>query len=211
MALQMLKKWLIGAGKMAEIKVGVLALQGGVAEHLDHLNQIKNVQALAVKKPEELNSCSGLIIPGGESTTIRKLIKAYNFKEAIIKFNQQQKVIWGSCAGLILLAAEVEGEKEDQLELLDIKVKRNAFGSQLNSFIEKAVIPKISDSVQELVFIRAPLITEVGKDIEILYQKEGQIAAVESKTLIATAFHPELTESTVFHQYFVDKVRKSNN
>ncbi|MEC9489630.1 MAG: pyridoxal 5'-phosphate synthase glutaminase subunit PdxT, partial [Halanaerobiales bacterium] len=181
------------------ITVGVLALQGGVAEHLDHLNQIKNVQALAVKKPAELNYCSGLIIPGGESTTIRKLIKAYNFKEAIIKFNQQQKVIWGSCAGLILLAAEVEGEKEEQLGLLDIKVKRNAFGSQLNSFIEKAVISEISDSIQELVFIRAPLITGIGKDVEILYQKEGQIAAVETKNLIGTSFHPELTDSTAFH------------
>ncbi|TDO94665.1 5'-phosphate synthase pdxT subunit [Halanaerobium saccharolyticum] len=190
-----------------KIKVGVLALQGGVAEHLDHLNQIENVQALAVKKPEELNSCAGLIIPGGESTTIRKLIKAYNFKKAIRKFYQQQKVIWGSCAGLILLAAEVEGEKEEQLGLLDIKVKRNAFGSQLNSFIEKAVIPKISDSIQELVFIRAPLITEVGRGIEILYQKEGQIAAVESKNLIGTSFHPELTDSNAFHQYFVSKIR----
>lgn len=206
MVLQMLKKWLIGAGKM-ETKVGVLALQGGVAEHLNHLNQIENVRAVAVKKPEKLNSCSGLIIPGGESTTMRKLIKAYNFRESIINFSQQQKVIWGSCAGLILMAAEVEGEKKDQLGLLDIKVKRNAFGSQLNSFIEKDVIPKISDLVQELVFIRAPLITEVGKDIEILYQKEGQIAAVESKNLIATAFHPELTDSTVFHQYFVNKIR----
>jgi len=206
----MLKKWLIGAGKM-EIKVGVLALQGGVSEHLNHLNQIENVRAVAVKKPEELDSCSGLIIPGGESTTIRKLIKDYNFKVAIKDFSQQQKVIWGSCAGLILLAAEVEGENDEQLGLLDIKVKRNAFGSQLNSFIEKAVIPKVSESPQELVFIRAPLITEVGKDIEILYQRKDQIAAVESKNMIATAFHPELTESTVFHQYFVDKVRKSNN
>jgi len=206
----MLKKWLIGAGKM-EIKVGVLALQGGVAEHLNHLNQIENVRAVAVKKPEELDSCSGLIIPGGESTTIRKLIRHYHFKNAIEDFNQQEKIIWGSCAGLILLAAEIEGENEEQLALLDIKVKRNAFGSQLDSFIEKDIIPKVSDSVQELVFIRAPLITEVGKDIEILYQKEGQIAAVENKNIIATAFHPELTDSTIFHQYFVDKIKSLNN
>ncbi|MGM0500030.1 MAG: pyridoxal 5'-phosphate synthase glutaminase subunit PdxT [Bacillota bacterium] len=194
-----------------KVKVGVLALQGGVTEHLNHLNQIENVQAVAVKKPEQLNDCNGLIIPGGESTTMRKLIKHYNFKEAIKAFDQQQKVIWGSCAGLILLAAEIEGENNEQLALLNIKVKRNAFGSQLDSFIDKAVIPKVSDSVQELVFIRAPLITEVGKDIDILYQKEGQIAAVENKNIIATAFHPELTESTIFHQYFVEKVKSFSN
>lgn len=210
MGLQMLKKWLIGAGKM-KVKVGVLALQGGVTEHLNHLNQIENVQAVAVKKPEQLNDCNGLIIPGGESTTMRKLIKHYNFKEAIKAFDQQQKVIWGSCAGLILLAAEIEGENNEQLALLNIKVKRNAFGSQLDSFIDKAVIPKVSDSVQELVFIRAPLITEVGKDIDILYQKEGQIAAVENKNIIATAFHPELTEGLDFHQYFVEKVKSFSN
>lgn len=205
MDLLTLKKWLIGAGRM-KIKVGVLALQGGVAEHLNHLNQIENVQAVAVKKPEELNSCSGLIIPGGESTTMRKLIKDYHFTEAIKEFSKQQKVIWGSCAGLILLAAEIEGENEEQLGLLEIKVKRNAFGSQLNSFIEEAVIPKISESPQELVFIRAPLITEVGRGIEILYQKEGQIAAVESNNLIGTSFHPELTDSIDFHRYFVEKI-----
>lgn len=210
MDLQMQKKWLIGAGKMV-IKVGVLALQGGVAEHLNHLNQIENVQAVAVKKPEELNSCSGLIIPGGESTTIRKLIKDYNFKSAIKNFKLQEKVIWGSCAGLILLAAEVEGENNEQLALLDIKVKRNAFGSQLDSFIEKAIIPKVSAEAQELVFIRAPLITEIGENIEILYQKEGQIAAVESKNLIGTSFHPELTKSTIFHQYFIRKVKCFSN
>ncbi len=210
MALQIQKKWLIGAGKM-ETKIGVLALQGGVAEHLNHLNQIENVQAVAVKKPEELNSCLGLIIPGGESTTMRKLIKDYDFKKAIKDFNQQQKVIWGSCAGLILLAAEIEGENEEQLALLDIKVKRNAFGSQLDSFIEKDIIPKVSADPQELVFIRAPLITKVAENVEILYQKEDQIAAVESKNIIATSFHPELTESTIFHQYFIEKVKNLSN
>ena len=164
----------------------------------EHLNQIENVRGVAVKKPEELNSCSGLIIPGGESTTMRKLIKDYDFKKAIKAFNQQQKVIWGSCAGLILLAAEIEGENEEQLALLDIKVKRNAFGSQLDSFIEKDIIPKVSADPQELVFIRAPLITEVAENVEILYQKEDQIEAFESNNIIATSFHPELTESTIF-------------
>lgn len=210
MGLQMLKKWLIGAGNM-EIKIGVLALQGGVAEHLNHLNQIKNIRATAIKKPEELNSCSGLIIPGGESTTIRKLIKHYHFKNAIEDFNQQEKLIWGSCAGLILLAAEIEGENKEQLALLDIKVKRNAFGSQLDSFIAKDIIPKVSAEPQELVFIRAPLITEVGPDVNILYKKDDQIAAVENKNIIATAFHPELTESIDFHQYFVDKIKRLVN
>ncbi|MFP4021001.1 MAG: pyridoxal 5'-phosphate synthase glutaminase subunit PdxT [Halanaerobium sp.] len=202
------KKWLIGAGKM-KTTVGVLALQGGVAEHLNHLNQIKNIKGISVKKPAQLKNCSGLIIPGGESTTIRKLIKKYDFIDAIKNFHQEGKTIWGTCAGLILLASEVEGEKENAqlLRLLDIKVKRNAFGSQLNSFIEKDIIPAISTEALELVFIRAPLITEVGKNIRIIYQKQNQVAAVESSTVLGTAFHPELTDSNAFHQYFVDKIR----
>ncbi|MFP4372293.1 MAG: pyridoxal 5'-phosphate synthase glutaminase subunit PdxT [Halanaerobium sp.] len=189
--------------------VGVLALQGGVAEHLNHLNQIKNIKGISVKKPAQLKNCSGLIIPGGESTTIRKLIKKYDFIDAIKNFHQEGKTIWGTCAGLILLASEVEGEKENAqlLRLLDIKVKRNAFGSQLNSFIEKDIIPAISTEALELVFIRAPLITEVGKNIRIIYQKQNQVAAVESSTVLGTAFHPELTDSNAFHQYFVDKIR----
>lgn len=203
----MQKKWLIGAGKM-EIKIGVLALQGGVAEHLNHLNQIKGVKAKAIKKPAALADCKGLIIPGGESTTMRKLIKEYDFLEALKNFHQQKNIIWGSCAGLILMAKEVAGEKNEQLALLDIKVKRNAFGSQLNSFIDKDIISKVSDQPQELVYIRAPLIQEIGPDIEVLYQKDNKILAVESKYLIGTSFHPELTTSTIFHQYFVDKIKK---
>lgn len=190
-----------------EVKIGVLALQGGVAEHLNHLNQIKGVKAEAIKKPAALAKCKGLIIPGGESTTMRKLIKEYGFLEALQDFHQQKNVIWGSCAGLILMAKEVEGEKNDQLALLDIKVKRNAFGSQLNSFIDQDIVAKVSDQPQELVYIRAPLIKEVGPNIEILYQKENKILAVENDYLIGTSFHPELTDSTIFHQYFVNKVR----
>ncbi|MFW5749988.1 MAG: pyridoxal 5'-phosphate synthase glutaminase subunit PdxT [Halanaerobium sp.] len=194
-----------------KIKVGVLALQGGVAEHLNHLNQIENIKGIPVKKPEQLKNCSGLIIPGGESTTMRKLIKKYDFTEAIQDFHHQGNFIWGTCAGLILLAVEVEEEsKNDQLlKLLDVKVKRNAFGSQLNSFIEKAVIPEISAEPLELVFIRAPIITDIGKNIEILYQQQNQIAAVESSNVLGTTFHPELTESSAFHQYFVNKIRNN--
>lgn len=202
-----LKKWQIEAGSMADLNVGVLALQGGVAEHLAHLKRIENVNALPVKKPEQLKKCSGLIIPGGESTTMKKLIINYNFNQAIKKFARQNKFIWGTCAGLILLASEVEGEKNNGiLGLLDISVKRNAYGSQLNSFIERDFVAKVSKYKQELIFIRAPLITKVGEKIDILYQKEEQIAAVESNNIIATAFHPELTESNVFHQYFVNKI-----
>ena len=190
-----------------DLKVGVLALQGGVKEHISHLEKIEKVVAISVKKPDELESLSGLIIPGGESTTMRKLIREYNFKDPLIDFHKQKKIIWGTCAGLILLSREVEGEYKEQLSLLDIKVKRNAFGSQLNSFIIEDKIPKISENSLELVFIRAPLITEVGEDVEILYNNSGEIAAVESDYLIGTAFHPELTESSAFHQYFIDKIR----
>jgi len=194
-----------------DLKVGVLALQGGVEEHIYHLKKIDQVDAVPVKKPEGLESLSGLIIPGGESTTMRKLIKEYNFKDPLIDFHKQKKIIWGTCAGLILLAREVEGEYEKQLSLLDITVKRNAFGSQLNSFIIKDKIPKISENILELVFIRAPLITEVGENIDILYDNSGEIAAVENNYLLGTAFHPELTESSAFHQYFIDKIRNRFN
>lgn len=202
----MQKKWLIGAGKM-ELTVGVLALQGGFREHIDHLNRIRGTNAVPVKKPVELQKCSGLIIPGGESTTMRKLIASYKFKEPIINFYQQQKVIWGTCAGLILMAKEVEGENEDQLGLLDIKIKRNAFGSQLESFVERSLIKKVSDIPQELVFIRAPIITEFNQKLEILHKKDKQITAVESDCLLGTAFHPELTDNLAFHKYFVNKIK----
>lgn len=194
-----------------EITVGVLALQGGVREHIDHLNRLKKVKAVSIKKPLELQKCSGLIIPGGESTTMRKLIDHYKFKDPIINFYQQQKMIWGTCAGLILLAKEVEGEREDQLGLLDIKVKRNAFGSQLESFVERGMIKKVSNIPQELVFIRAPIITEINQNLEILHQKDNQITAVESDYLLGTAFHPELTNSLAFHRYFVNKIKNNSS
>lgn len=203
----MQKKWLIGAGKMLTT-VGVLALQGGVAEHIKHLNILKNVKAIKVKKVADLNKCQGLIIPGGESTAIRKLIRKYDFKDPLLKFHDQKKPIWGTCAGLILLAQNVEGENKDQLGLLKIKVKRNAFGSQLNSFIEKALIKEVAEKPQELIFIRAPLITEIAGDLKILYQKNNQIFAVENDYLLGTSFHPELSEDSSFHKYFVNKIRK---
>ncbi|RQD73136.1 MAG: pyridoxal 5'-phosphate synthase glutaminase subunit PdxT, partial [Halanaerobium sp. MSAO_Bac5] len=113
------------------IKIGVLALQGGVEEHLKHLKRINKVRGVSIKKTEELNSCQGLIIPGGESSTLKKLINKYNFKKAILNFHKSNKKIWGSCAGLIILAKEIENEASS-LGLLDIKVQRNAVGSQLN-------------------------------------------------------------------------------
>ena len=186
------------------VKIGVLALQGGVKEHLNQLNKIDQVKGVPIKKAEELKSCQGLILPGGESSTLKKLINKYHFKKAILNFHDSNKKIWGSCAGLIILAKEIENE-ESSLGLLDIKVKRNVFGSQLNSFIYKAKIPAISKHKIEQVFIRAPIITETAPDIKILASYKEQTTAVESKNILATSFHPELTDDLSVHKYFVNK------
>lgn len=188
--------------------IGILALQGGIEEHFNSLAKIKNIKAVKIKKPEELQKLDGLILPGGESTTISKLIKKQNFLEPIIKMKKQGKAVWGTCAGLILMAKEIENEENICLGLIDIKVKRNAYGSQLDSFICKKSIPKISDQPIELIFIRAPIITDWGNDVKILTKINGTPVAARKDNLLVTAFHPELTNNIKFHQYFVEKLIK---
>lgn len=183
--------------------IGVLDLQGDVAEHLDHLERL-GIAAVRVKEGSDLNNLAGLIIPGGESSCLARLLKIFGIKDQIVQQAQRGMKLWGTCAGAILLADTVIGE-ETFLPLIDIDIQRNAFGSQLDSFVSGALIPRVASDPIPLVFIRAPKITHVGKDVEILLQQDEYIAAAENAGVLVTVFHPELTPSLAFHRYFALK------
>ncbi len=187
------------------MKVGVLALQGAVTEHIRSI-ELAGVEAVAVKKIEELADVQGLIIPGGESTTIGKLMRKYGFIEAIRAFSAAGKPIFGTCAGLIVLAERIEGQDEAHLELMDITVARNAFGRQRESFETDLSIKGIDEPVRA-VFIRAPLITSVGNQVEVLSTYQDEIVTARQGHLLVSSYHPELTDDYRLHQYFVDMVR----
>jgi len=182
--------------------IGILALQGGVIEHRRHLEAL-GVAACEVRYARELDGLRGLILPGGESTCLGRLLKLTGLGDAIVRARQERGLkLWGTCAGAILLAREVEGEKP-HLGLLDITIRRNAFGSQLDSFHGLACVPGVSREPVPLVFIRAPQIVRVGPAARTLLELDGYVAAVESPDgLLATVFHPELSDSLAFHRYF---------
>ncbi|WP_411842981.1 pyridoxal 5'-phosphate synthase glutaminase subunit PdxT [Salinicoccus sp. HZC-1] len=183
------------------MKIGILALQGAVREHAG-LVEACGHEALPIKKVEALDLVDGLIIPGGESTTMRRLMDRYGFTEAL---RRSELPMFGTCAGLILLAENVVGSEEGHLGKLDITVERNSFGRQIDSFEADLDVRGI-DEKAAAVFIRAPHITSTGTGVEILSQVEGKIVAVRSDRHLGISFHPELTDSTVFHQYFIDMV-----
>jgi pyridoxal 5'-phosphate synthase pdxT subunit len=183
--------------------IGVLNLQGGVVEHLDHLERL-GIKALPVKEATDFEGLSGLIIPGGESTCLSRLLRIFSLDAAIIKEYHRGMKIWGTCAGAILLARSVIGEKP-HLGLIDIEVERNGFGSQLESFATEARIPAVAAEPLPLTFIRAPKITSCGPGVEVLLTMEGFTAAAESADVLVTVFHPELTECLAFHRYFARK------
>lgn len=186
------------------LKVGVLDLQGSVIEHVNILNKIANVKPIRVKYKEDLENIDGLIIPGGESTTLGKLLKSFDLYSLLKTKIQEGLPIWGTCAGMILLAKSIEGEEDAHLKVMDIRVKRNAYGSQLDSFLLEDIIPEVSSEPIPLVFIRAPYITSVGNEVKILKKIDGKIVAARENNMLATSFHPELTENKIFHQYFID-------
>ena len=183
--------------------IGVLNLQGGVAEHLDHLARI-GVAGKPVKEAAEIAGLAGLIIPGGESTCLTRLMRIFGIADAVRREFHGGMKIWGTCAGAILLASAVVGE-EPFLSLIDMEIERNSFGSQLDSFAYDASIPRVSREPIPLVFIRAPRITRVGPGVEILLAMDTFVAAAESDGVLATVFHPELTGSLAFHRYFAAK------
>lgn len=187
------------------MKVGVLALQGAVAEHIRSIT-LAGAEGVPIKKVEQLDGIDGLIIPGGESTTIGKLMRKYDFMDAIRQFSAQGKPIFGTCAGLIVLAERIKGDKEAHLKLMDITVARNAFGRQRESFETDLPVKGIEETVRA-VFIRAPLILEVGAGVEVLSTYKDEIVTARQGHLLAASYHPELTDDYRLHQYFVEMVR----
>ena len=193
-------------GKM--IKVGVLAIQGAVAEHLELLNQIPDVCAQEVKYLDELNEIDGLIIPGGESTAIGRLLRDFNLLQPLKERILNGMPVWGTCAGMILLAKSLENDPMVHLGVMDITVERNAYGRQLGSFTTEVEIEKISSNKIPLVFIRAPYVTQVKSDVDILLEVNDHIVACQQKQMLATSFHPELTKDTSFHRYFINMIKQ---
>ena len=189
------------------MKIGVLALQGAFAEHIAVLKKLK-VEAIPVRLPQQLEGLDGLIIPGGESTTITKLMEHYKLKHKIIELAKNNFPIFGTCAGMIVLARELSSSGGvEPAGVMDIKVNRNAFGRQVDSFETEISIPVLGEKPLTGVFIRAPLIESVGKEAEVLARlDDGTIVAARQGKLLVCSFHPELTDDTRFHHYFLDIV-----
>ena len=182
-------------------RIGVLGLQGAYAKHLAILQQL-DVQAVDVRKPEDLEECHGLIIPGGESTTMTKLINEIDMHDALLKFSVDRPV-FGTCAGMILMAAKVDDGRVKTLNLLDIEVERNAYGRQIDSFIDELDVTTNGQAFSMRgVFIRAPRIKKMGDGVEVLASVNGEPVLVQEGHHIAAAFHPELTGETRIHNYF---------
>ena len=188
------------------MKIGVLALQGDFAEHIAMLKRLK-VEASEVRLPQHLKGLDGLIIPGGESTTIGKLANDFGLIEPLREFGQRH-AIWGTCAGAIFLSKDISRD-QPLLGLMDIKVERNAFGRQIDSFETDLDVPELKQATgtknpYHAVFIRAPLIESVAGDAKSLAAlADGRIVAAQQGHFLATAFHPELTNDTRFHEYFL--------
>lgn len=194
------------AGSM---KVGVLSLQGGVREHITILEKL-NIDAVEVKNPSDLKDIKGLILPGGESTANGEILKFNNLFDPIKNIIKQGIPTWGTCSGMVLLAKHIENDSRIHFGLMDIIVKRNAYGSQLESFYVEERILGVGDKPIPLVFIRAPYIIGVGKDVEVLLEVENHIVAVKENNMIATSFHPELTDDVSFHKFFIELCKNVN-
>ena len=186
--------------------IGVLGLQGAIAEHLALLEQIPDIKAATIKTKDEIQSVDGLIIPGGESTTIGKLLDDFDLTDVLRERILQGMPVWGTCAGMILLAKEISNHERTFLNVMDIKVLRNAYGSQLDSFKTLLHVPDISNIEIPLVFIRAPYVEKVWNDVEILAKVDDKIVACRQQNMLATSFHPELTDDISFHKYFIEKM-----
>ncbi|MEM7028468.1 MAG: pyridoxal 5'-phosphate synthase glutaminase subunit PdxT [Chloroflexota bacterium] len=201
------------------LTVGVLALQGAFLEHINVLRRL-GVEAKPIRKPEELADLDGLIIPGGESTTIGKLVVRWGFIDPLKQFVTEGKPVWGTCAGMILLAEDIGQTPEiggahiipPRLGVMDIKVDRNAYGRQVDSFEADLAVDFLEDATPfPAVFIRAPRIEAVGDGITpLIYHEEKIVAALQDNQLLVTAFHPELTGDNRMHAYFVSLIQHRN-
>jgi 5'-phosphate synthase pdxT subunit len=189
------------------MKIGVLAAQGAFAEHITILNRL-DVEAVPVRLPGELRGVDGLIIPGGESTAVSRLMAAYGLTDVIKSMTADGTALFGTCTGLILMSMGPVNDGVTSMGLMNIKVKRNAFGRQRESFETILQIPALGEEPFPAVFIRAPVIKEAGEGVEILARLEdGTIVAARQNNMLAAAFHPELTDDLRFHGYFLDMVK----
>ncbi|HID90130.1 MAG TPA: pyridoxal 5'-phosphate synthase glutaminase subunit PdxT [Anaerolineae bacterium] len=192
------------------MKIGILAVQGAFVEHEQMLRRI-DIEPVEVRLPAHLEGIDGLIIPGGESTAIGRMIEKWDLLEPIRTLARSGLPVWGTCAGMILMAKEVVDGVPGQplLGLMDVTVRRNAFGRQVDSFETDLEVPVLGGGPFPAVFIRAPLIERVGEGVEVLARLEdGTVVAVRQGNLLATSFHPELTEDERFHRYFVETGRR---
>ncbi len=181
--------------------------QGAVREHVKSL-EAPDVHVTIVKKAEQLNDIDGLVFPGGESTTMRRLINLYGFYEPLKKFAEKKRPIFGTCAGAILMANEIVGQTEPHLSVMNMTVERNAFGRQRESFEVRLAMDQIGEDV-EAVFIRAPIINKVGPSVNVLATYDGDIVVAQQGPFLACSFHPELTDDHRMHQFFVKMVRET--
>jgi pyridoxal 5'-phosphate synthase pdxT subunit len=189
--------------------VGVLALQGDFAEHAHCLRQA-GAEAREVRLPEHLAGLDGIIIPGGESTTIARLLEAYDLNAPLLRMAAEGLPIWGTCAGAIILAKRAPGLDRPNLALMDIGVQRNAFGRQIDSFEVDLSVPALGSAPFHAVFIRAPVITDAGPGVDVLARlDDGRIVAAESGNLLATSFHPELADDLRFHRHFLEMAERA--
>lgn len=191
------------------MKIGVLALQGGVIEHISHLKAL-NCQTVEVRKPEELDDIDGIILPGGESTTIGKLMRKTGIFNKLGEKILNGFPVWGTCAGMILLAKKIENDDAIHLQAMDITVKRNAYGSQGDSFLAQGKIDEVSNTEIPLVFIRAPYITKTGDNVQILCKVNENIVAAKQDNILVTSFHPELTDNLEVHKYFINMCKRNS-
>ena len=187
---------------MSQLCVGVLALQGAFREHVATVASL-GATAREVRQLKDIEGIDALIIPGGESTTIGKLLNEWNMLEPLRQRILDGMPVYGSCAGLILLCRDIENSDQPRLGVLDATVRRNAFGRQVDSFETNLSIPEIGADPLPAVFIRAPVITGVGAGVKVLAEVNGQAVAVRQNNILATSFHPELTPDTRMHSYFL--------
>jgi 5'-phosphate synthase pdxT subunit len=187
-------------------RIGVLGLQGAISEHIGKLAQIDNVKPCSVKYKEDIEAIDGLIIPGGESTAIGKLLADFSLTEPIKKRILSGMPVWGTCAGMIILARDITNDTRRHLEVMDINVMRNGYGRQLESFTTEVSLPLLSSDKIPLVFIRAPYVVDVAPQVEVLLRVDGNIVACRQDNILATSFHPELTEDLSFHRYFAEMI-----
>lgn len=189
------------------MKIGILALQGAFLEHQKILNNL-NVENILVKTAEDLENIDGIILPGGESTAIGKLLRDFNILEPLKNKIKNGFPVFGTCSGMILLAKKITDSDISHLGTMNIEVKRNAYGRQLGSFETFETFKSIDKKIK-MVFIRAPYVNNFGKNVEVLATVNDHIVAVKEKNMLAISFHPELTEDTSIHKYFLNIVKKA--